>query len=227
MRGRGSQEAKPPACHFQMDKYMPTYMPTQRALSAQAVQQLKQTLLGWVNRMQGESSQLIWPHRDRAMILLMLYAGVTIDELCALNLDDVVDGVIDGVVDGVVDRAVGKVKDDARGQRCLRVGTMRRVIPLCLEARQMLSRWLAMRGLVFGNWPCPALFVTRGLKRINRTMVRGLLGRLQRDSGVDFDTFALRHTFVRDMVQQGLPLDDISGLLGRPSHDVIALYARG
>ena len=190
---------------------MPMYMPTQRALSAQAVQQLKQTLLGWVNRMQGESSQLLWPHRDRAMVLLILHAGLTIDELCALNLDDVVD----------------RVNDDAHGQRCVRVGTMQRAIPLCLEARQVLSRWLAMRGLVFGNRPCPALFVTRNMKRINRTMVRGLLARLQRESGVSFDTFALRHTFVRDLVKQGLPPDHISGLLGRPSHDVIALYAQG
>lgn len=189
------------------------YMPTQRALPALAVQQLKQTMLGWVNRTEGEASQLLWPHRDRAIMLLMLYAGVTIDELCALNVDDVVLVV------------------DAQGQResrrCLRAGTMRRVIPLGLEARQVLSRWLAMRGLVFGNRPCPALFVTRGMKRINRTMVRGLIARLQRESGVTFDTFALRHTFVRDLVRQGLPPDDISGMLGRPSHDVIALYATG
>ncbi len=78
----------------------------------------------------------------------------------------------------------------------------------------MLSRWLAMRGLVFGNRPCSALFVTRGMKRINRTLVRNLMARLQRESGVSFDTFALRHTFVRDLVQQGLPPDHISGLLG-------------
>jgi site-specific recombinase XerD len=197
-----------------MQKVLHTYMPTQRALPAQAVQQLKQTMLGWVNRTEGEVSQLLWPHRDRAIVLLMLYAGVTIDELCALNLDDVLDEA-----------------DDAQGRRnsrrCLRVGTMRRVIPLCLEARQVLSRWLAMRGLVFGNRPCPALFVTRGIKRINRTLVRGLISRLQRESGVAFDTFALRHTFVRDLVRQGLPPDDISGMLGRPSHDVIALYAKG
>ncbi len=51
------------------------YTPTQRALPAQAVQQLKQTLLGWVNRTEGEASQLLWPHRDRAIVLLMLSLG--------------------------------------------------------------------------------------------------------------------------------------------------------
>jgi site-specific recombinase XerD len=194
-----------------LQKALHKYMPTPRALSVQAVQQLKQTMLDWVNRIDGEASQLLWPHRDRAIVLLMLYAGVTIDELCALNMDDLMEDA----------------QEQRESRRCLRVGTMRRVIPLGLEARQVLSRWLAMRGLVFGNRPCPALFVTRGMKRINRTMVRGLIARLQRESGVTFDTFALRHTFVRDLVRQGLPPDDISGMLGRPSHDVIALYARG
>jgi site-specific recombinase XerD len=181
-------------------------MPTPRALSAQAVQQLKQTMLAWVSATRGEASQWVWPHRDRAMVMLMLHAGVTIDELCALNLDDVIA--------------------DERG-RHLRAGLAQRSIPLCLEARQTLSRWQAMRGLAFGQRDCSALFVTRSMKRINRTMVRGLLARLQRESGVPFDSFALRHTFVREMVQQGLPPDDISGMLGRPSHEVIAMYARG
>jgi site-specific recombinase XerD len=67
------------------------YVPTPRALSAQAVQKLKETMLAWVQDAQGDSSQLVWSHRDCAMVQLILYAGVTMDELCELNTEDVIN----------------------------------------------------------------------------------------------------------------------------------------
>ena len=184
---------------------LPAYSPTARALSAQGVQQLKQTLLNRISTTDGDPNRLLWPHRDQAMVLLMLHTGVTIDELCALNESDVIE--------------------DKQGQRCIVAGKMRRTIPLCFEVRQSLSRWLTMRKLVFGRKSCPALFVTRPMKRINRTMVRDLLTQLQHESGVAFDTFALRHTFIKTTIARGVAPDLISAMLGRPSHDVIALYA--
>ena len=55
--------------------------------------------------------------------------------------------------------------------------------------------------------------------------MRKILEQLKAEAGVRFDPFALRHAVILRTVQQGFAHDEVSALLGNPSHGVIQLYA--
>jgi site-specific recombinase XerD len=69
------------------------------------------------------------------------------------------------------------------------------------------------------------LFITRRQERITPVAVRNVLERLKVESGVSFDSFALRHAFIRRMMKQGYSHDEVSAMLGRPSRGIIEMYA--
>lgn len=149
--------------------------------------------------------QMLMMHRDQAIALVLITTGVTLDETCALDTRD--------------------VRKDASGRFHLIAQRYHRVIPLESDTVKVVNRWLALRQLVYRGQEFRALFITRRRERITSVAVRNVLEKLKVNSGVSFDSFALRHAFIRRMLQQGHSHDDISAMLGRPSRGIIEMYA--
>ena len=135
---------------------------------------------------------------------MLIYTGITINEIRTLNNDDFVL--------------------DSHDERSLKVGNTSRSVPLNREMRQSMSRWLIMRKLVFGNLSTNALFINRRSDRINCTSIKQVLSRLRTESDIPFTTFSLRHTFIKRLIDQGCTEQQISQMLSRPSHAIIEMY---
>jgi site-specific recombinase XerD len=149
--------------------------------------------------------QMLMLHRDQAIALLLITTGITLQETCALDVRDV-------------------HKDNA-ARFYIVAQRHNRIISLESDAVKTVNRWLALRQLVYRGREFRPLFITRRQERITPVAVRNVLERLKVESGVSFDSFALRHAFIRRMVKQGHSHDEISAMLGRPSRAIIEMYA--
>jgi site-specific recombinase XerD len=176
-----------------------------RALSDVELNRLRQAVISRPFPEEAGPEQMLMVHRDQAIALVLISTGVTLDETCALDTKD--------------------VRKDAAGRFCIVAQRYHRVIPLESDTVKAVNRWLTLRQLVYRGQEFCALFITRRRERITSVAVRNVLERLKVDSGMSFDSFALRHAFIRRMVQQGYSHDDISAMLGRPSRGIIEMYA--
>ncbi len=97
-------------------------------------------------------------------------------------------------------------------------GGRRRVIPLTLTARQALQRWRD------AQQPGP----TARLFPLTLRAVQKLLARLSRQAGLDrpVTPHMLRHTFAKQLVDAGVPLDRVAALAGHASLSTTARYTR-
>lgn len=182
----------------------PKYHPQRWALPEQQISDLVHIVDSWTELARGTPADIASMHRDRAIALLLIHTGITINEVRTLDNDDF-------------------ILDDHE-VRSLKVGNTQRKVPLSREVRQAISRWLIMRKLVFGNTMTHALFINRRSERINCASVKQVLSRLRMESEIDFTTFSLRHSFIKRLIAEGHSEREISLMLSRPSHTIIAMY---
>ena len=165
---------------------------------------LRETVANWSHLQNVGPAHALQVHRDQAVVLLLIGTGISIKELCELGASD--------------------VRKDRADHFYISVHHHKRQIPLESDALKAVNRWLVLRHLVYRGKTYQALFTTRKHERITSMGVQTILERLRVGSGVAFDPFALRHTFIRRKVQQGYSHLEISAMLGRPSHDIIRMY---
>ena len=182
-----------------------TFRSRPRALSDDDMVRLRQVIFSKPFPEGIGTEQTLMVHRDQAIALLLVSTGITLDETCALDTKD--------------------VRKDAAGRFYLVAPRHHRVIPLENDTVKTVNRWLTLRQLVYRGKDFRPLFITRRHERIASVAVRSVLERLKSDSGIKFDSFALRHAFIRRMVQQGYSHDEVSAMLGRPSRGIIEMYA--
>lgn len=137
--------------------------------------------------------------RDAALVSLMRYAGLRVDEVAQLHLVNVQIGERSGWVE---------VYRGKRGKT--------RWVALSSSAREAVTEWLAVRGencglLMFGKLSTRAIE-----KRV------ALLAEQTRVA--DLDCHALRHTFAKFMVDAGRPLTEVQLLLGHEKLDTTKRY---
>jgi integrase/recombinase XerD len=143
--------------------------------------------------------------RNRALIALLYRSGLRVSEIVALRPSDVdlrKHGV--RVLHGKGDKA-----------------TTRGFHPSCDDA---LARWIDTRkGLGLKNGP---LFCTLAGGPVSDQYVRNLLHRLGRQAGVDkrVHPHGLRHTYAVELERAGVPVSQISKLLGHSSIAVTSRY---
>ena len=144
---------------------------------------------------------LIWVIRDEAIIALLLNTGLRVQELCSLDVDDI-----------VVNPRGGKVT--VRHGK----GRKHREVPLNANVRGMLRNWLGVREHIecIGA-DAAALFVTKYRKRIGTESIRYLLSELSQRAGIDASPHSLRHVFGKSLVDAGESLDRVGELLGHSS----------
>jgi site-specific recombinase XerD len=151
---------------------------------------------------------LLWIVRDEAIITLLLNTGLRVQELCSLDVADVVVNARGGKV----------IVRQGKGRK-------HREVPLNANVRGLLRNWLTDRQKV----KCvvkddPALFVTKYRKRIGAESIRYLLSELSQKVGIDASPHSLRHAFGKNLVDAGESLDRVGELLGHRSLDTTRIY---
>ena len=149
---------------------------------------------------------LVWIVRDEAMIQLMLNPGLRVDEVCKLDVDDVI----------VRERSGSVTVRQGKGLK-------HRVVPLNAVVRDALRSWLTVRRDLDVE-DADALFVTKYRERIGSESVRHLLREISRMAGIKATPHTLRHSFAKGLVDAGESLDRVGELLGHSSLDTTRIY---
>ena len=145
--------------------------------------------------------------RNAAILSLLLNAGLRVSELCALHLDDVTLNDRSGLV----------VVRSGKGGKY-------REVPLNKDARQKLRDWLAVRQSDSEN-----LFFGRRNDVLQPRGVQRVVSELATAARLDVDMVtphALRHTFGKNLVDAGVPLDRVAMLMGHSNLNTTAIYTR-
>jgi len=139
-----------------------------------------------------------WNARNAALVAVLLYTGVRVGELVALDLDDI---------------TLGERKGSARIRHGK--GNKERYVPIPPEARVYLRRYLAERGEP-GAGP---LFVTNRGRRIGARHVRAICAEL------GTHPHAFRHTYGRALTAAGVDLAQVAQLMGHANIATTSIYA--
>ncbi len=142
--------------------------------------------------------------RDRAMLLLMAFAGLRLQE--TVGLDE------------------RHVSLEARAIRVLGKGSKERLVPLNEDAARMLAEWMAVRAPAAGE---KALFLNRRGTRISGRMVEKIVEKHARAAGVwrpGLSPHKLRHTFATMLHHNDVDLVEIQALLGHASISTTQIY---
>jgi integrase/recombinase XerC len=155
-----------------------------------------------------DTAGILWPLRDKALILAMYSAGLRISELAGLSLRS-----LDGDLGGA--RALGKG------------GKERRVL-FSDEGREAIAAYLpARQARVKAERPTDRLFVNRRGGPISVAGVRWIIARYADRSGLQKNVHphALRHSFATHLVNAGCDVRIVQELLGHASLSTTQRYA--
>lgn len=144
--------------------------------------------------------------RDKAILELLYSSGLKLNELIALDVENL-----------QVDAGLVHVH-----------GKRERVVPMTESARALLQRYLAeSRGgrLLHPDDPC--LFPGRNGRRISRVGIWKMIRKHGQRAGIEktFNPRALRHAFAIHLILGGMDLDGIKVLFGYKQLEATAIYA--
>lgn len=145
--------------------------------------------------------------RDRAIVVVLLYTGLRLAELVALDVGDVRTSARKGLV--IV--RLGK-------------GDGYREVPLNALARQVLEEWMGERKQ-FAGAAEPAVFLARAGGRLSKRSVDDVVRRVGKDAGVKHSPHVLRHTCLTGLVRQGTDLVLVAELAGHRRVDTTRRYS--
>jgi integrase/recombinase XerC len=155
-----------------------------------------------------DTAGILWPLRDKALILAMYSAGLRISELVGLSLTS-----LDGDLGG--GRVTGK-------------GGKERHILFSDEAGEAIAAYLPAReARVKADHPTDRLFVNRRGGPISVSGVRWIIARYSGRSGLQKNVHphALRHSFATHLVNAGCDVRIVQELLGHASLSTTQRYA--
>ena len=158
------------------------------------------------------SAGILWPARDKALIMTMYSAGLRISELASLTLDKFF-----GRMEGA--RIVGK-------------GGKERSVFFSDEARAVLAEYLPERAArirmagLKGAPPDGALFVSGKGKPLSVPGVRWIIGQYAEQSGLgkNIHPHSLRHSFATHLVNSGCDVRIVQEMLGHSSISTTQRY---
>jgi integrase/recombinase XerC len=154
-----------------------------------------------------DTAGILWPERDKALILVMYSAGLRISELVELSLKT--------------------IKKDLSGARIIGKGDKERPVFFSGEAREALLAYLPMRqARVPTDEPAGRLFVNRQGRPISVPGVRWIISRYAERSGLgkSIHPHALRHSFATHLVNSGCDVKVVQELLGHASISTTQRY---
>jgi integrase/recombinase XerC len=154
-----------------------------------------------------DKAGILWPLRDKALILTMYSAGLRISELVALTLSC--------------------LEEDLSAARVMGKGNRERYVFFSDEARDALGAYLPGReARVKAAAPTDRLFVNRKGGPISVPGVRWIITKYAERSGLEKNVHphALRHSFATHLVNSGCDVRLIQELLGHASLSTTQRY---
>ncbi|MDR2135046.1 MAG: tyrosine-type recombinase/integrase [Treponema sp.] len=156
-----------------------------------------------------ETAGILWPSRDKALILVMYSAGLRISELVSLSLP--------------------RLEPNLGGGRVIGKGNKERFVFFSDEAREALAIYLPERQnriKADGKQPEDRLFVNRNGGAISIPGVRWIIARYAERSGLGkhIHPHSLRHSFATHLVNSGCDVRVVQELLGHASLSTTQRY---
>lgn len=143
--------------------------------------------------------------RDRAIVVLMINTGLRLSEVAGLKVKDVTIRPRSGSV------AVTAGK-----------GNKARTVPLNKDARDALAAWIEVRGAEAETEP---LFTSqKGGAALTARAIARRVEYIGTCANVDITPHMLRHSLAKNLVDEGVALDRVGGLLGHSSLDTTRRY---
>jgi site-specific recombinase XerD len=142
--------------------------------------------------------------RDRAMLVMMAFCGLRLQELVGLNMLDL------DFESGTV-RVMGK-------------GSKERLVPMNEDVARTVLEWLQQREPADGE---KAVFLNRFGRRLSGRMVEKLVDKYVEQAGISKQRLSphkLRHTFATMLHSRDVDLVDIQALLGHASISTTQIY---
>jgi integrase/recombinase XerC len=166
----------------------------------------------WEGEMAGfadlpDTAGILWPLRDKALILAMYSAGLRISELVSLSLKF--------------------IEGDLSGGRVIGKGDKERYIFFSDEAREAIAEYLpARQARIQAERPTDRLFVNRRGGPISVAGVRWIIAQYAGRSGLQKNVHphALRHSFATHLVNAGCDVRIVQELLGHASLSTTQRY---
>ncbi|MDR0400796.1 MAG: tyrosine recombinase XerC [Treponema sp.] len=156
-----------------------------------------------------DTSGILWPARDKALILVMYSAGLRISELVSLSLP--------------------KIDSDLGGGRVTGKGDKERFVFFSGEARDALELYLPERQARIkadGKNPTDRVFVNRNGRALSIPGVRWIIARYAEQLGLgkNVHPHSLRHSFATHLVNAGCDVRVVQELLGHASLSTTQRY---
>jgi integrase/recombinase XerC len=156
-----------------------------------------------------ETAGILWPSRDKALILTMYSAGLRISELVSLSLS--------------------RLEPDFGGGRVIGKGNKERFVFFSDEAREALAIYLPERQnriKADGKQPADRVFVNRNGGAISVPGVRWIITKYAERSGLGkrIHPHSLRHSFATHLVNSGCDVRVVQELLGHASLSTTQRY---
>jgi integrase/recombinase XerC len=158
-------------------------------------------------RAQGDATApgAVWAKRDRAIVRLLMAAGLRLSEAAALQTGDVEIKARSGSV-------------TVRSGK----GNKRRVVPLNADARKALGEWLSVRP---DGGAETALFVSQKGGALSARAMAEAVKNLGAKAGLEgLHPHLLRHSCAKNLVDQGIGIEKVAMILGHESLETTRLY---
>jgi integrase/recombinase XerC len=155
-----------------------------------------------------DTAGILWPLRDKALILAMYSAGLRISDLGALKLSD--------------------LSQDFAGAKVLGKGDKERYVFFSDEGRDaLLSYFPARNAKIKAESPTDNLFINKKGKALSISGIRWIIGKYSERSGLqkNIHPHALRHSFATHLVNSGCDVRVVQELLGHASLSTTQRYA--
>jgi integrase/recombinase XerC len=150
---------------------------------------------------------ILWPLRDKALILAMYSAGLRISELASLTLP--------------------ALEDDLSGARVRGKGDKDRCVFFSREGSEALAAYLPSRAArISGEAPTEKLFINRKGGGLSVPGIRWIIAQYAERSGLQKNVHphALRHSFATHLVNSGCDVRLVQELLGHASLSTTQRY---
>jgi integrase/recombinase XerC len=164
-----------------------------------------------------DTAGILWPGRDKALIMAMYSAGLRISELASLTLANLTGG-----------------RKDPEGARIIGKGGKERYVFFSDEGRAALRDYLPERianlqkaGIKKADAGKGPLFISRKGKPLSVPGVRWIIARYAERSGLgkNIHPHSLRHSFATHLVNSGCDVRIVQEMLGHSSLSTTQRYA--
>lgn len=165
-----------------------------------------------VHRLERRTREAVTPFehwtavRNQAIVAVMLFAGLRVEEASKLDVSDI-----------TINERSGSVRIRA-GK-----GDKERIVPLNLTARRALEGWVNVRGNATAN----GLFVGKQTERVTTRQIERIVSDLGAECRIEgMSPHWLRYTFGKRLESRGASIEQIRDLLGHESIETTRRYLR-